>query len=98
MLASSSSIAPTLFVHTTDSPGAILSDTPSDPADPNTFDFKGSSLILEAASKAEVIEFLKTDVYYKEGVWDVENVGLNKQHLVHLVYINTNESRPRSIT
>lgn len=53
--------------------GAILSDTPSDPADPNTFDFKGSSLILEAATKADVIAFLKTDVYYKEGVWDVDN-------------------------
>ena len=54
--------------------GAILNDKPNDPADPKTYDFAGSSIIYLADSKQEVIDFLKTDVYYESGVWDVENV------------------------
>ncbi|ERT01786.1 hypothetical protein HMPREF1624_00080 [Sporothrix schenckii ATCC 58251] len=56
--------------------GAILKDKPSDPADPKTFDFAGSSFIVLADSKQEVIEFLKKDVYVEAGVWDVANAQI----------------------
>ncbi|ABN64681.2 hypothetical protein PICST_42277 [Scheffersomyces stipitis CBS 6054] len=35
--------------------------------------FAGSTLQVAANSKQEVIDFLKTDVYYKEGIWDLDN-------------------------
>ncbi|KAK6459095.1 uncharacterized protein RJT20DRAFT_4677 [Scheffersomyces xylosifermentans] len=39
--------------------------------------FAGSAFHLVADSKEDVIEFLKRDIYYKEGIWDIENVIIN---------------------
>lgn len=39
--------------------------------------FAGSAFHLRASSKDEIIEFLKQDVYYKEGIWDIDNVIMN---------------------
>ena len=39
--------------------------------------FAGSAFHLVANSKEEVIEFLKKDIYYREGVWDINNVVIN---------------------
>lgn len=36
--------------------------------------FAGSTFHLIANSKEEIIEFLKKDVYYKEGIWDIDSV------------------------
>ncbi|OAA67302.1 Dimeric alpha-beta barrel [Niveomyces insectorum RCEF 264] len=51
--------------------GAILDEAPSDPNDPTSFKFAGSTLILVAETRADVVAFLESDVYAKEGVWDV---------------------------
>lgn len=37
--------------------------------------FAGSSLVVVAETKEEVIAALKNDIYSKEGVWDVDNVS-----------------------
>jgi hypothetical protein len=29
---------------------------------------------MEGASRKEVVDILKEDIYYKQGVWDLENV------------------------
>lgn len=36
--------------------------------------FAGSAFHLIAESKEEIIEFLKQDIYYKSGIWDIESV------------------------
>ncbi|CAK7562446.1 MAG: hypothetical protein SEPTF4163_000290 [Sporothrix epigloea] len=56
--------------------GAILNDKPTDPSDPNTYDFAGSSIIYLADTKQEVTDFLKQDIYYESGVWDVDNAQI----------------------
>jgi hypothetical protein len=33
-------------------------------------------IIVEAESREDVINLLKEDVYYEEGVWDVDNVAI----------------------
>jgi len=35
----------------------------------------GSVMIAVAESKEEVLDKIKADIYYKSGVWDVENVS-----------------------
>lgn len=39
--------------------------------------FAGSAFHLVANSREEIIEFLKKDVYYREGIWDIDNVVIN---------------------
>lgn len=39
--------------------------------------FAGSAFHLVANSRDEVIEFLKKDIYYREGIWDIDNVIIN---------------------
>lgn len=39
--------------------------------------FAGSDFHLVANSKEEVIEFLKKDIYYREGIWDINSVVIN---------------------
>lgn len=39
-------------------------------------DLFGSTLTIEADSKEEVREMLKEDIYYKHGVWDVDNAQI----------------------
>lgn len=36
--------------------------------------FAGSAFHLIAESKEDIIEFLKQDVYYKNGIWDIDSV------------------------
>lgn len=53
--------------------GALLDEVPKEG---EGMKINGSSVIAWASSKEEVIEFLKKDVYAKEGVWDLEKVSL----------------------
>lgn len=54
------------------SAGPIFSDIPA-PLE-GKMPFVGSALTLHAESKEEIMEFLKTDVFAKNGIWDLENV------------------------
>ncbi|KAK3500279.1 uncharacterized protein B0T23DRAFT_371935 [Neurospora hispaniola] len=44
--------------------------------DPKTFKFAGSTIVLVAESREEVIKILKDDVYAQKGVWDVDNAQM----------------------
>ncbi|KAJ9130406.1 hypothetical protein NKR19_g9901 [Coniochaeta hoffmannii] len=52
--------------------GAVLNSVPADD-EPSSLDFAGSSLVVVASSKEEVLDILKQDVYAQNGVWDVDN-------------------------
>lgn len=39
--------------------------------------FAGSAYHILADNREEIIEFLKQDVYYTEGIWDINNVLIN---------------------
>lgn len=39
--------------------------------------FAGSTFHLFAESKEEILDFLKKDIYYQEGIWDIESVVAN---------------------
>lgn len=58
-------------------PGAILNSVPKDD-EPSSLDFAGSTLIMVAETKEEVIKALNDDIYATEGVWDVEKVGVHQ--------------------
>ncbi|CAN6648322.1 hypothetical protein TRVA0_023S00452 [Trichomonascus vanleenenianus] len=53
--------------------GGLLSESPTEGTSPS---FAGSMLTIRANSKEEVKEILKKDVYYKMGVWDVDNAEI----------------------
>jgi hypothetical protein len=53
--------------------GAYMS---SPPVEGQTPPMIGSALIVVAASKEEVIERLKNDIYSTGGVWDVDNAQI----------------------
>ncbi|CUM46847.1 unnamed protein product [Debaryomyces tyrocola] len=36
--------------------------------------FAGSAFHIIADSKEEIIEFLKKDIYYEKGIWDIDSV------------------------
>jgi uncharacterized protein YciI len=55
--------------------GAVLNEVPTSD-DPKTFSFAGSTIVIQASSREEVVEILKQDIYAKSGVWDVDNVSL----------------------
>lgn len=42
--------------------------------EPKTFKFAGSTIVLLAESREEMIKILKEGVYARKGVWDVDNV------------------------
>lgn len=42
-------------------------------ADTDKTKFVGSSYNLRVNSRQEAVDFLKQDIFYKEGIWDVEN-------------------------
>lgn len=52
--------------------GAIFHEIPSPSHEKPPF--AGSAFNIVADSKEEVLEFLKKDIYAKEGIWDLENV------------------------
>lgn len=53
--------------------GATLS---KHPAEGETPDMTGSVMLVKAETKEEVIELLKSDVYTKQGAWDVDNATI----------------------
>lgn len=55
--------------------GAILDEVPQDD-EPGSLKFAGSTVIVVAASKEEVLDHLKADVYVEAGVWDLEKVQM----------------------
>lgn len=54
--------------------GALLNEVPGGD-DPTKYSFAGSTIVVQAASREEIKEILRKDVYAKSGVWDVENVS-----------------------
>lgn len=58
-------------MNTNETSGAILDEVPKD----DKLSFKGSCVVAVGASKEEVIEKLKEDVYAKNNVWDFDNVS-----------------------
>lgn len=54
--------------------GALLKDVPKDD-DVSSLDFWGSTLVMKAESKEQVVEALKKDPYSKADVWDWEKVS-----------------------
>lgn len=55
--------------------GAVLTEVPEDD-EASSMQFAGSTLVVTASSREEIIEMLKKDVYAESGVWDVEKVSL----------------------
>ncbi|KAH6655693.1 hypothetical protein BKA67DRAFT_657616 [Truncatella angustata] len=55
--------------------GATLNDIPEG-NDPAKWDFHGSTVVMVAASKDEVLEVLRKDIYTTSGVWDVDNAQI----------------------
>ncbi|KAK0727008.1 hypothetical protein B0T26DRAFT_638777 [Lasiosphaeria miniovina] len=53
--------------------GAILEEVPSED-DPTNLKMCGSTLIIVAASKDDILEALNKDIYAQTGVWDVAKV------------------------
>jgi len=54
--------------------GVILSETPENVTDPTSWDFAGSTMVVKAASREEIVDLLKNDIYVREGVWDLEKI------------------------
>lgn len=44
--------------------------------DASSFDFYGSTLVLVASSREEVVDILSRDIYATSGVWDVEKAQI----------------------
>ncbi|KAL2269178.1 hypothetical protein VTJ83DRAFT_4024 [Remersonia thermophila] len=55
--------------------GAILNDPPASD-DPSTFSFAGSTIVIRASSREEILENLRSDIYAVSGVWDVEKAQM----------------------
>lgn len=70
--------------------GALADEYPEEGQPPQ---FKGSAVVVRAANKAEVIEFLKQDIFYTEGVWDVDNAQINA---VSFLLINNKKKKKKS--
>jgi uncharacterized protein len=51
--------------------GAMLEEVPKEGEGLKIF---GSAMMAHAASKEEVLDVLKQDVYFKSGVWDLDKV------------------------
>ena len=46
--------------------------------------FKGSVLIMEADSKEECIAGMKKDIYYRSGVWNVDDATVTPMKLAFI--------------
>jgi uncharacterized protein YciI len=55
--------------------GAILDEVPVDD-EPSSMKMSGSTIVMVASSRDEVVNLLREDVYAKNGVWDVDNVQM----------------------
>ncbi|KAH7025925.1 uncharacterized protein B0I36DRAFT_365566 [Microdochium trichocladiopsis] len=56
--------------------GAYFHTKPEDGSDPSEWDFAGSTIVIEAASRDEIVDILKGDIYATSGVWDVDNAQI----------------------
>lgn len=58
--------------------GALLNDVPKNdnPESLAAAGFAGSTLVMTASSREEIIEYLSQDVYSKSGVWDLTKVQI----------------------
>lgn len=63
--------------------GAILEDMPPDD-EVSSLKFAGSTLMVVASSREEIIDLLKEDIYVKSGVWDLEKVGNSLHQALHM--------------
>lgn len=63
--------------------GAILEDVPVDD-EVSSLKFAGSTIVVVAESKQEVIDLLKKDVYVESGVWDLEKVSAREKSFLWL--------------
>jgi uncharacterized protein YciI len=57
--------------------GAILTEVPKDDK-PESMKFCGSTLVVVAESREEVMEALKKDIYSESGVWDLDSVSASR--------------------
>ncbi|KAK0720905.1 hypothetical protein B0H67DRAFT_484616 [Lasiosphaeris hirsuta] len=55
--------------------GAILEDVPVDDS-PSSLKMTGSTVVITAESKEEILKTLRNDIYAKSGVWDVDNAQI----------------------
>ncbi|KAK3680620.1 hypothetical protein B0T22DRAFT_445638 [Podospora appendiculata] len=55
--------------------GAVLDEVPADD-EPTSLKMSGSTIIIVAESKEEILKVLRDDVYAKSGVWDVDNAQM----------------------
>ncbi|KAK0652966.1 hypothetical protein B0T16DRAFT_407134 [Cercophora newfieldiana] len=55
--------------------GAVLEDVPVDD-EVSSLKFSGSTVVMVASSKEEILETLRADPYTKNGVWDVDNAQM----------------------
>ncbi|KAJ1326416.1 hypothetical protein MN608_07863 [Microdochium nivale] len=56
--------------------GGAYFNTKPEGDDPKEWDFAGSTIVIEAASRDEIVEMLKADIYASSGVWDVDNAQI----------------------
>ncbi|RYP78394.1 hypothetical protein DL771_000579 [Monosporascus sp. 5C6A] len=63
-----------IYLTRTGNKGAVLNSKPESDDDPTKFDFYGSTIIVVAESREEVVGILEKDIYATSGVWDVEKV------------------------
>jgi hypothetical protein len=75
--------------------GAVLNEVPEG-TDPSKYSFAGSTIVVQAASREEVKEILRRDIYAQSGVWDVENVSLISFSSFLLPYLYTHLHLPLS--
>ncbi|KAI3326037.1 hypothetical protein HD806DRAFT_532690 [Xylariaceae sp. AK1471] len=55
--------------------GALLNEKPES-EDASKFSFYGSTLVVVASSKEEILDLLSKDIYARTDVWDLDNVQI----------------------
>ncbi|KAL2021798.1 hypothetical protein VTK56DRAFT_6572 [Thermocarpiscus australiensis] len=55
--------------------GAILNEVPAG-EDHTTFSWAGSTIVVVASSREEILAHLRKDVYATAGVWDLDNAQI----------------------
>jgi len=56
------------------SPGVMLADVPTDASSPAGWDFAGSTMVVRARSREEILGMIRNDIYVREGVWDLDKM------------------------
>lgn len=64
----------------------MLNDVPKDD-EVSSLDFYGSTLVMAAESKTQVLDMLKNDPYSKADVWDWEKVRPNLLSLSDIDFV-----------